>query len=67
MRDDIFWGNLIGLLKKGRWNLSLEESEALVAVYVEALERSKPPVPKPVVEPIKKVKKSGNTGPSTTK
>jgi hypothetical protein len=63
MRDDIFWGNLLGLLKKGRWNLSLEESQALLAIVQEAEKRSRPPLPIPVKEPIaqepvKPIKKS---------
>ena len=44
MADDIFWGNLLGLLKKGKWYLSLEESSAFIQVYQEAVTRSKPPL-----------------------
>lgn len=56
MRDDIFYGNLIGLLKRGRWSLSLEESQALIAIYQEAVKRSQPPVitdPDPITKPKK--------------
>jgi hypothetical protein len=58
MKDEIFWGNLLGLLKRGRWNLGLEESQALVAIFMEAERRSRPPVlaPQEVKPPIKKDK-----------
>ena len=58
MKDEIFWGNLKGLLKTGKWNLNLEESSALVQIYQEVVRRSQPPVLKiKDMEPIKKVKK----------
>lgn len=57
MRDDIFWGNLIGLLKKGKWVMSSEEAFALVAIIQEAEKRSKPlEVKAEMKEPIKKKK-----------
>lgn len=56
MKDDIFWGNLIGLLKSGKWNLNLEESNALIQIYQEAVRRSQPLTIKDQ-EPIKKAKK----------
>jgi hypothetical protein len=42
MEDKIFWGNLLGILKTGKWSLTLEESAALVQIYQETLKRSKP-------------------------
>jgi len=60
MRDEIFWGNLIGLLKRGTWTLSYQESQALVAVVMEAEKRSRPlPIiveekPEPIVKKGKK-------------
>jgi hypothetical protein len=62
MKDEIFWGNILGLLKKGRWTLSLEEASALCEIYHEANKRSKPSVmkvadPNPIKQPPNKVKK----------
>jgi hypothetical protein len=42
MKDDIFWGNLLGLLKHGKWQMSLEEASAFIQVYQEAARRSRP-------------------------
>lgn len=61
MKDDIFWGNLLGILKLGKWNLSGDEMLAFAAVYEEAERRSKPPAPTVKEEPIKKAK-NGPTG-----
>ena len=42
MKDDIYYGNLKGLLAKGRWSLNLEEASALVSLYQETEKRMKP-------------------------
>lgn len=42
MRDDIFWSNLLGLLKLGKWNLTLAEATALQQIYDEVKKRSEP-------------------------
>jgi hypothetical protein len=60
MKDEIFWGNLKGLLKNGKWSLSLEESSALLLIYKEVEERSRPPVVKEMKDPIKVEKKNAN-------
>ena len=57
MKDEIFWGNLQGILKCGKWTLSLEEASALLQVYQEAIKRSKPPEIKIDEAPIKPIKK----------
>lgn len=61
MRDEIYYGNLLGLLKLGRWNLGVEESKAMLAVVNETDIRLKA-LKTPVViadkkEPIKQEKK----------
>jgi len=63
MRDDIYYGNLKGLLKRGKWSLSLDEAQALVAIYQEVDKRSLPPAPLDLkttdpITPIKKSRKS---------
>ena len=68
MRDEIFWGNLIGLLKTGKWTMNLQEVEAFVQVYQEAAKRSRPlPLesvaevkPAPIEKPKKEKVKNGN-------
>jgi hypothetical protein len=63
MRDEIFHGNLLGLLKTGKWNMNLSEAVALVQIVQELNRRLAPPVPVPVEEPIKnqpKVKNARN-------
>lgn len=39
MKDDIFYGNLLGLLKQGKWTLSLEEASALLQIFQEVKKR----------------------------
>lgn len=59
MDDKIYWGNLQGLLKRGKWTLSLEEASALVQIYQETVRRGEPMKisdPEPI-KPIKKEKK----------
>jgi hypothetical protein len=53
IKDDIFYGNLKGLLKTGKWTLSLTEASALLQVYQECERRLNPPLVKPIEEPIK--------------
>jgi hypothetical protein len=53
VKDSIFYGNLIGLLKRGKWNLSLDESAALIEIYQEAVRRNSPPKVEQVSSPIK--------------
>jgi hypothetical protein len=52
MRDEIFFGNLMGLLKTGRWSMNAQEAIALVQLIQELDRRSKPPVHSPVEPPI---------------
>lgn len=59
MKDEIFLGNILGLLKNGKWTLSLEEASALIQLTQECKKRydetkNKLKVADP--EPIKKVK-----------
>lgn len=53
MRDEILFGNLLGLLKTGKWNMNLTEAVALVQIVQELDRRLKPPVVSPVEPPIK--------------
>lgn len=57
MKDEIFYGNLLGLLKRGRWSLSVEESQALLAITKE-VEARLAPKPRPVPMPISNQKTS---------
>ena len=57
MRDEIFYGNLLGLLKTGKWNMNLSEAVALVQIVQELNRRLAPPVPVEMKEPIKNNKK----------
>jgi hypothetical protein len=52
MRDEILYGNVLGLLKTGKWNMSLSEAVALVQIVQELDRRLKPPVVTPIEEPI---------------
>jgi hypothetical protein len=54
MKDEIFWGNLIGLLKNGRWNLSGSEAVAFNQIFEECHKRASPKKPTEVKEPIVK-------------
>jgi len=54
MRDEILFGNLLGLLKTGKWNMNAQEAVALVQIIQELDRRLKPPVINEVKEPIKK-------------
>lgn len=65
MRDEILYGNLLGLLKTGKWQMGLTESIALVQIVQELDRRLKPPVVSPVEPPIKessKAKKKSSGG-----
>lgn len=53
MNDNIFYGNLIGLLKSGRWSLNLQEASALVALFEECQNRIAQPLVNEKKEPIK--------------
>lgn len=55
--DDIYYGNLLGLLKTGKWSLSLSEASALILIAQETERRLKPPAVNMVDEPIKRDKK----------
>lgn len=57
MMDDIYYGNLLGLLKTGKWSLSLSEASALILIAQETERRLKPPAVNMVDEPIKRDKK----------
>lgn len=39
MKDEIFLGNLLGLLKTGKWNLNLEEANAFLQIFQETKKR----------------------------
>lgn len=54
MKDEIFWGNLIGLLKNGKWSLNGQEANAFAQIYEECLIRSRPILIKEKSEPITK-------------
>lgn len=43
MTDSIYYGNILGLLKTGKWSLSLAEAEAVVALAQETRKRLEPP------------------------
>lgn len=58
MTDSIYYGNILGLLKTGKWSLNLREAEAVVALAIETEKRLNPKVEVTNPEPIKKVKKS---------
>lgn len=58
MTDSIYYGNILGLLKTGKWSLNLREAEAVVALAIETEKRLNPKVEVKSPEPIKKVKKS---------
>lgn len=53
MKEEIFWGNLIGLLKHGKWSMSGAEALAFGQIYEECLKRSKPKLEE-IKEPITK-------------
>jgi len=57
INDDIFYGNLKGLLRTGKWNMNAAEAVALVQIIQEIDRRQQPPVITPKEEPIKKAKK----------
>lgn len=57
IRDDIYYGNLLGLLKTGKWTVNVAESAALIQIYQETERRLKPPLTSVVTEPIKNPEK----------
>lgn len=57
IKDDIFYGNLLGLLKTGKWNINAAESIVLIKVIQELERRLIPVAPIFKQEPIKKEKK----------
>jgi hypothetical protein len=63
IKDDVLYGNLLGLLKTGKWTMGASEAVALVKIIHELERRLTPPLVKEVEEPIKnevKAKKNGN-------
>lgn len=59
MKDNIFLGNVLGLLKNGKWTLSLEEASALIQVTQECKKRYDESLGKIKIsdpDPIKKIK-----------
>lgn len=58
MKDSIYYGNILGLLKTGKWSLNLTEANAIVALAIETEKRLNPQVEASSPEPIKKAKKS---------
>jgi hypothetical protein len=57
MRDDILYGNILGLLRNGKWSMNSAEAVALIQIIQELDRRLKPPVISETVEPIKREKK----------
>lgn len=53
IKDAIYYGNVLGLLKTGKWNISAGEASALVQIIQETERRLAPPSVEPVKEPIK--------------
>lgn len=45
MRDEIYYGNLLGLLKNGKWSLSVAEAAALIQIIQETERRRNPAAP----------------------
>lgn len=39
MSDEVYYNNLLGLLKIGRWSLSVEEASVIVELYKETAKR----------------------------
>lgn len=58
MRDEILYGNLLGLMKTGKWTMNAQEAIALIQIIQELDRRLKPPIVSPVEEPVKKDKKN---------
>ena len=54
MDDKIFYGNVFGLLKSGKWTLSLGESAALIEITNECKKRLDGFSMKTVDEPIQR-------------
>jgi hypothetical protein len=61
LKDEIFLGNLRGLLKQGRWSLNLTEATALVQIFQEVDRRLDPQMKVVDTEPIKQNKKKTKT------
>lgn len=57
MRDEILYGNCLGLLKTGKWNMNAQEAVALVQLIQELDRRLKPPVVSTVEPPISETTK----------
>lgn len=53
MDNKVFYGNILGLLKKGRWSLDLSEASALVALSQECQKRYEGKIEVVDPEPIK--------------
>lgn len=51
MKDEIYYGNLAGILKTGRWSLNLEEASALLKIFQETQNRIKPADQIKVIDP----------------
>lgn len=60
INDDIFYGNLLGLLKIGKFNLTTTEAITLVQLIQELERRRKPPTPlvEEIKDPLNKIKKA---------
>ena len=52
MRDEILYGNGMGMLKTGKWQMNAQEALALIQIIQELDRRLKPPVVSEVVPPI---------------
>jgi hypothetical protein len=61
LKDEIFLGNLRGLLKQGRWSLNLTEATALVQIFQEVDRRLDPQMKVVDTGPIKQNKKKTKT------
>lgn len=53
IKDAIYYGNILGLLKTGKFNISASEAAALVQLIQETERRLQPPSVEPVKEPVK--------------
>lgn len=60
MRDEIFYGNLMGLLKTGKWTMNASESAALIQILQEIDRRLKPPSVVKDIAPVIKEKRAKN-------
>lgn len=68
MKDEIFWENLLKIIRRGSWTMTGEELLVFAEVYRITLQKSKPPMttipvnnPLEVIKNINKAKKGKET------